>query len=219
MRTTILILSLILLTACSPSEAVVPTAIAHTQAAESVAVALATDTPKPPSTPTSTITLGPTSTSVLSPTPNQTYVANQTQNAAYQQTANAPATWAALTPSATTTQTFTPGPTNTSYITQTAEAKILENIAMVTAIAAAFEATRAALTAPRGSGFYLVGVDIASGIWRSTAGHDDCYWARYDNSQNILDSHSGQSGGDVTIRTTDFQVEFDDCGTWEYISP
>ena len=203
-------LPLLFLIACTtaPSDEVFQTAIAQTALAQRGEATLPPPTDIPKGTlPLPTVDLGATMS------------VNQTQNAVRDQTANAFATWAALTPSATATQTFTPAPTNTPDLTQTAEAEILANDVALTETAAVSEATQAELTASRGSGFYLVGVDIAPGIWRSTAGSDSCYWARYDENQNILDNDFGQSGGAVTIRTTDFQVEFDDCGTWEYISP
>ena len=77
---------------------------------------------------------------------------------------------------------------------------------------------QAELTSPKGSGFYTVGDEIAVGRWRSTGTGDGCYWARLDANQGILDNHFGSSGGTVTIRSSDYEVEFDDCGTWEYLA-
>jgi len=74
-------------------------------------------------------------------------------------------------------------------------------------------------TEPKGNGFYTVGVEIAPGKWSSTGTGDGCYWARLDGNQNTLDNHFGNAGGSVTIRPTDYEVEFNDCGTWEYIEP
>lgn len=65
-------------------------------------------------------------------------------------------------------------------------------------------------------GFYTVGVEILAGIWRSTGTGDDCYWARLDGNQNIIDNHFGSAGGSVTIRSTDYEVHFEGCGSWEY---
>ncbi|MBN1248712.1 MAG: hypothetical protein JXC32_13720 [Anaerolineae bacterium] len=72
---------------------------------------------------------------------------------------------------------------------------------------------------PKGDGFYTVGVEIAPGQWRSTGSGDDCYWARLDQNQGILDNHYGLAGGSVTIRVSDYEVRFEDCGTWEYLGP
>ena len=72
------------------------------------------------------------------------------------------------------------------------------------------------LEKPKGDGFYQVGVDIAPGLWRSTGTGDDCYWERLDENQKILDNHFGAAGGSVKIRSTDYEVHFQDCGKWEY---
>lgn len=74
-----------------------------------------------------------------------------------------------------------------------------------------------ALYGPHGNGFFTVGVEIGPGLWRSTGTGDGCYWARLNSNQGILDNHFGNAGGTVRIRSTDFEVEFDDCGTWEYV--
>jgi hypothetical protein len=70
---------------------------------------------------------------------------------------------------------------------------------------------------PKGDGFYTIGVEIAVGRWKSNGTGDICYWARLDGNQNILDNHFGNAGGTVTIRATDYEVEFNDCGEWEYL--
>ena len=74
-------------------------------------------------------------------------------------------------------------------------------------------------TEPKGNGFYTVGIEIAPGRWESNGTGDGCYWARLDSNQNTLDNHFGNAGGSITIRPTDYEVEFNDCGTWEYIGP
>lgn len=70
---------------------------------------------------------------------------------------------------------------------------------------------------PKGDGFYTVGVEIMVGRWDSTGTGDSCYWARYDSYQGILDNHFGMAGGTVLIRETDYEVEFNRCGTWVYL--
>lgn len=75
------------------------------------------------------------------------------------------------------------------------------------------------VVAPKENGFYTVGVEIAAGKWKSTGSGDSCYWARLDGNQDILDNHFGLAGGTVTIRSGDYEVEFKDCGIWEYIGP
>ncbi|UYN89933.1 MAG: hypothetical protein KIT08_01530 [Anaerolineales bacterium] len=114
------------------------------------------------------------------------------------------------TPKFTATSSFTPTITYTPSLTpnveQTNEAKL--------------EATQTArLTANRGSGFFLVGVDIAAGTWRSEAGYSACYWSRNNATGGINDNHFGNSGGTVHIRASDYEVEFNGCGQWTYLGP
>lgn len=78
---------------------------------------------------------------------------------------------------------------------------------------------RSDATAPKANGFYTVGVEIAPGQWRSTGTTDNCYWARLDGSQEILDNHFGNAGGTVTVYASDYEIHFEDCGTWEYVGP
>jgi hypothetical protein len=68
-------------------------------------------------------------------------------------------------------------------------------------------------------GFYLVGVKIAPGVWKSTGTGDDCYWAIYERDDDIINNHFGLSGGTMYIPTDAFQVRMEDCGTWEYLGP
>jgi len=75
------------------------------------------------------------------------------------------------------------------------------------------------LVSPKGDGFYTVGDEIAPGRWESTGSDDRCYWERLDEYQDILDNHFGQAGGTVTILSTDHEVHFKNCGTWEYMGP
>lgn len=98
------------------------------------------------------------------------------------------------------TETFTPTPLFTPTITNTPEP------------------TQDPLTRSRGDGFYLVGKDIAPGIWRSTGTESDCYWSITTSTGDIMDNHFGQAGGTAYIATNAFQVEFNGCGNWEYIS-
>lgn len=72
------------------------------------------------------------------------------------------------------------------------------------------------LQGPKGDGFYTVGEEIAPGTWESQGTADDCYWARYDANQNILDNHFGLAGGRIVIRSSDTEVQFDGCGQWVF---
>jgi len=67
------------------------------------------------------------------------------------------------------------------------------------------------------SGFYIIGIDIAPGVWRSTGKGDKCYWAVTRANGDIIDNHFGMSGGTAYVSPNGFQVEFNNCGTWEFI--
>jgi len=73
------------------------------------------------------------------------------------------------------------------------------------------------LVEPKRDGFYLVGVDILPGKWESQGRGSGCYWARLDQYGDIQSNHFGYAGGTVTILESDFQIQFDGCGTWHYV--
>ena len=104
------------------------------------------------------------------------------------------------TPAPTHTPTLTPIPSSTPDLNQTATVQSF-----------------GALAAPKGNGFYQVGVNILPGKWRSNGSGDGCYWARLDSAQGLINNHFGFAGGTVHIDPTDYEVEFDDCGLWEYV--
>ena len=104
------------------------------------------------------------------------------------------------TPAPTNTPTLTPIPSLTPGLGQTATVQAY-----------------GALAAPKGNGFYQVGVTILPGKWRSNGSGNGCYWARLDAAQGLINNHFGFAGGTVHIAPTDYEVEFDDCGQWEYV--
>jgi hypothetical protein len=106
------------------------------------------------------------------------------------------------TPTITSTPTNTFTPTKTPNATQTAEALQL-----------------AKLREDKGNGFYLVNIDIAPGVWRSTGSRDDCYWEITSSNGDIINNHFGMAGGTAYISPTAFHVQFQDCGTWIFLSP
>jgi hypothetical protein len=121
-----------------------------------------------------------------------------------------------VTATGTSTSEYTPTPSQTPTITFTPS--ITPNVEQTSA--ARQQATETArLTSPKGDGFYLVGIDIAMGTWRSTAGYEGCYWSLNDKQGDINDNHFGDSGGTVHIRASDYEVQFDDCGQWTYLGP
>ncbi len=68
-------------------------------------------------------------------------------------------------------------------------------------------------------GFYTVGLEIVPAKWHSTGTGDGCYWERPNESQGVLGNHYGIAGGTVNVQASDYEVHFDDCGTWEYVGP
>ncbi|MQC26275.1 MAG: hypothetical protein DWG76_02345 [Chloroflexi bacterium] len=81
-------------------------------------------------------------------------------------------------------------------------------------------ATGIGQTAPHGDGVYLVGVEIAPGLWRSTSSDRRfCYWARRKYDGIILGSYYGLPGGELLVRAGDYEVELAGCGVWVYMGP
>lgn len=76
------------------------------------------------------------------------------------------------------------------------------------------------LTKPHTDGIYQVGVQIATGTWRSVAStSDSCYWVRRKYDGIVLEDYLGPPGGEIQILDGDFEVEFNGCGIWEYLGP
>jgi hypothetical protein len=75
------------------------------------------------------------------------------------------------------------------------------------------------LKAPKVDGNYLVGVDIAPGIWRNDSNGNDCYWSRLTRTGEIIDNYIGAGKGTTYIAPTDFAFYSERCGTWTYLSP
>jgi len=129
----------------------------------------------------------------------------------------APLPSATPAPTWTTQPTYTPYPTYTKAPTYTP----LPTLAPVL-VTATFTPTPEIdpLFAPHGPGFYLVGVDIAPSIWRSTGSGDGCYWKLTDKAGKTIKNHFGLAGGTAIVTDRVFEVQFDDkCGIWEYLGP
>lgn len=117
-----------------------------------------------------------------------------------------------LTPTITQTPTITLTPLPTYTPVPTATQTVPPAQTTQTAIAG--------LTAPKGDGVYLVGVDIQLGTWQSSGGDgEDCYWVRRKYDAIALQEYSGPPGVSVTLQAVDYEVEFRGCGTWEYVEP
>jgi hypothetical protein len=67
-------------------------------------------------------------------------------------------------------------------------------------------------------GFYLVNIDIAPGIWRSTVRGDGCYWEITNTKGDIIDNHFGMAGGTIYLSATAYQVQLGpECGDWQFL--
>jgi len=70
----------------------------------------------------------------------------------------------------------------------------------------------------KGPGYYLVGKDIASGVWRSNGTGNDCYWEIDTLTGDIINNHFGLAGGTMYIPPTAFQVRMEaGCGNWAFL--
>ncbi|MBN2499493.1 MAG: hypothetical protein JXB38_01925 [Anaerolineales bacterium] len=119
-------------------------------------------------------------------------------------------------PTITPTATHTPTVTLTPLPTYTPQPTITNTVPP----AESTETAIAGLTAPKGDGVYLVGVDIQLGTWQSSGEDGDaCYWVRRKYDAIVLGEYSGPPGVSMTIQPEDYQVEFRGCGTWEYVVP
>jgi hypothetical protein len=103
------------------------------------------------------------------------------------------------------TQTLTPTPIFTPTITNTPAPTNTPS------------PTSDPLKRAKGDGFYLVGVDIAPGVWRSSGTGNRCYWAVTRANGDIIDNHFGMSGGTAYVSTAGFQVQFESCGIWTFV--
>jgi len=156
MATAVMIIAPLVVWACTPSDQMIQTSIANTQAAWTL---VPTQTPYP----MATVWI---QTKIVFVTPQPT-----------------------MTPKFTPTASNTPKPTQDPF------------------------------TRTRGDGFYLVGIDIAPGVWRSTGNGDSCYWEVSERNGEIIDNDFGLAGGTAYIPPGAFQVEFKQCGTWIYLGP
>jgi len=119
-----------------------------------------------------------------------------------------------VTQTFTATPQYTPTITFTSTITNTPLPPTATPNREQTSTAQALQELRS----DKEDGFYLVNVDIAPGIWRSDGTVDSCYWGVTKPNGDIIDNHFGQAGGTAYIPPNAFQVEFNGCGTWVFIS-
>lgn len=124
-------------------------------------------------------------------------------------------------PTYTPLPTYTPEPPKVIVITATSSPtpEFTPTVTNTPTATVPPTATSDPLKTAKGPGIYLVGVDIAPGVWRSQAESDNCYWERDDKTGEIIDNHFGFAGGTMYIGPNDFSVEVsEECGTWVFLS-
>ena len=201
--TGVLFVAVLLATSCggglSESDA---NATADAAVVRALAAIPPTDTPRPPDTP---VVVTVVQTAISTKIVEVTRVVDRPVTVT-------PTSTPENTPTPSNTPTITPTPTNTPTPTQTPTPTATPNLAQTATMEA-----YGVLAAPKRDGFYGVGTDILPGKWHSTGTGTGCYWARRDSNGELIDNHFGMAGGTANIRSTDFEVEFDDCGVWEYV--
>lgn len=84
----------------------------------------------------------------------------------------------------------------------------------------ASHATYTAMRASKGDGTFLVGVEIAVGIWASSPSRtESCFWARRKANGVIFESYFGPpTETTISIQPGDYEFETLGCGTWTFVS-
>jgi hypothetical protein len=82
--------------------------------------------------------------------------------------------------------------------------------------------TQISMTGPHRDGVYLVGVEIAKGLWRSVQSANAetetfCFFARRKYDGVVLGSYYGLPGPDLLVGAGDYEVEMEGCGVWVYL--
>lgn len=239
----LLIVVLFSLTGCGPSEeeitARVAEAAAETISARVPSTMYPTYTALPSLTPNATYTAQPTQTAY------PTYTKPPTQTAYPTFTSEPTATRViarrgTLTASPTLYPTHTPYPTYTKFPTHTSFPTLTAYPTYTVLPSLTPNATYTAqptpepqvvwqivtatddpdiLKADKKDGFYLVGIDIAPGIWtiRTDARYTKCYWKLTDRRNQIIRNYLGTAGGSIIIDDTMLQLEIQNCGTIEFV--
>lgn len=116
-----------------------------------------------------------------------------------------------------TTQTAQAQPTNTPPPSFTPLPAYTPTITNTSAPSATPPPTIDPLYINKIDGFYLVGKNIAPGVWKSNGTGPGCYWSVTTATGDIMNNHFGQAGGTAYIPPEAFQVEFNGCGTWSFL--
>lgn len=217
----------LILTGCGPSEEDITTRVA--EAAAATFAARATSTGYPTYTALPSLTPYPTYTALPTQTAYPTFTTQPTATRAITRRGTMTAT-VTLYPTHTPFATYTKFPTHTPYPTYTALPSLTPNATytaqptpepqVVWQIVTATDDPDV-LKADKKDGFYLVGIDIAPGIWtiRTDASFTKCYWKLTDRRNQIIRNYLGTAGGSIFIDDTMLQLEIQNCGTIEFVQP
>ena len=154
---------------------------------------LSTYTKLPTYTPLATYTNLPTYTPLPTGTPRNTYTPLSTYTAYPTYT---------IYPTSTKLPTYTAQPTYTPVIrivqvTPTVDSSILK--------------------ADKTDGFYLIGPEIAPGIWRTEPNKTKCYWKITGVKGEIISNYLGSGGGTIYIPKDAYQIEIQNCGKVTFV--
>ncbi|HPL58327.1 MAG TPA: hypothetical protein PLT22_09110 [Flexilinea sp.] len=154
---------------------------------------LSTYTKLPTYTPLATYTNLPTYTPLPTGTPRNTYTPLSTYTAYPTYT---------IYPTSTKLPTYTAQPTYTPIIrivqvTPTVDSSILK--------------------ADKTDGFYLIGPEIAPGIWRTEPNKTKCYWKITGVKGEIISNYLGSGGGTIYIPKDAYQIEIQNCGKVTFV--
>jgi hypothetical protein len=186
----------LLLTSCTPSESHIQTAIAQTQAVLTQTQLVFAQTQNFLSTRIES----PSFTPSMTPTRTLTRTPSQTPSPPFTTTPSLTPTSDPRTPSLRASLTLTMTRTNTPTLTST------------------LTATDDPLKLPHYDGYYLVGIEIAPGIWRNDSTDLHCTWQTTSRSGAIIFEYFGNGGGTADINPTSFAFESRRCGTWTFQS-
>lgn len=160
---------------------------------------LASLTARPTYTPLATLTDRPTYTPLPTLKPLSTYTPFPTQTKLPTHTA---------LPTLKPLSTYTPAPTFTLPPTFTPR---IETV-LVTPTT-----DESILKADKTDGFYLIGPEIAPGVWRTGKDHSKCYWKISDIKGSIVSNYLGMGGGTIYVPEDAYQIEIQNCGNVTFV--
>jgi hypothetical protein len=73
------------------------------------------------------------------------------------------------------------------------------------------------LKADKTDGFYLIGPEIAPGVWRTEPNKTKCYWKITGVKGEIISNYLGSGGGTIYIPKDAYQIEIQNCGKVTFV--